>query len=227
MEETQKLAVGEIVHHARHEQKLSLRELASRANVSASLLSQIESGKVTPSITSLYHIAEALSLPIDIFFPKNKKESAQSSPIPTAPSNLEDQRQTQHFVHEERAEYRPGADPGRSAGYSPLLHPEARKVLELMGGITWARLTPCAEDGMEFLEISYAVGASSGADMIHHTGREFGLLLEGTLLLELGFERYELHPGDSTIFDSTRPHRLTNIGEIPVRALWVRFTRLA
>jgi uncharacterized cupin superfamily protein len=57
--------------------------------------------------------------------------------------------------------------------------------------------------------------------MSHHEGREFGLILEGELVVELGFEAHLLHPGDSIIFDSTTPHRLVNNSTQPTRALWV------
>jgi uncharacterized cupin superfamily protein len=51
----------------------------------------------------------------------------------------------------------------------------------------------------EFLEITYASGAMSGANLSHHEGREFGLILEGELIVELGFDSYILHEGDSII----------------------------
>src|SRR5258707_15830934 len=69
------IAVGERLKVARSEQGLNLRELASRAGVSASLLSQIESGKVTPSSASLFQIANALELPIHAFFPQTGEET--------------------------------------------------------------------------------------------------------------------------------------------------------
>ena len=61
--------------------------------------------------------------------------------------------------------------------------------------------------------------------MSHHEGREFGLIIEGELVIELGFERYTLHPGDSIIFDSMTPHRLTNGGTQAMRAIWVVLNR--
>jgi uncharacterized cupin superfamily protein len=96
-------------------------------------------------------------------------------------------------------------------------------MIELKGGVTWSRLTALAETGAEFLEITYAPGATSGANMSHHEGREFGLILEGELVVELGFDPYTLGTGDSIIFDSTTPHRLTNQTNQPTRALWVVF----
>jgi uncharacterized cupin superfamily protein len=82
-------------------------------------------------------------------------------------------------------------------------------------------LTALAEKGAEFLEITYAPGALSGVNMSHHEGREFGLILEGELVIELGFESYTLQKGDSIVFESTVPHRLINKTAQPTRAVWV------
>jgi len=94
-------------------------------------------------------------------------------------------------------------------------------MIELKGGVTWSRLTALAETGAEFLEITYAPGAMSGANLSHHEGREFGLILEGELVVELGFESYTLREGDSIIFESTVPHRLINKTALSMRAVWV------
>ncbi|MDH5504884.1 MAG: cupin domain-containing protein, partial [Acidimicrobiia bacterium] len=47
-----------------------------------------------------------------------------------------------------------------------------------------------------------------------------GYVVSGTLSVEIGFQRYDLAPGDSIAFDSTEPHRLFNDGDVPVRAIW-------
>jgi mannose-6-phosphate isomerase-like protein (cupin superfamily) len=108
-----------------------------------------------------------------------------------------------------------------TAASSPVVHADARPTIELMGGVTWSRLTARAEEEAEFLEINYAPGAMSGASMSHHEGREFGLILEGELVIELGFESYTLKAGDSIILESTTPHRLANKSSQPMRAVWV------
>jgi mannose-6-phosphate isomerase-like protein (cupin superfamily) len=97
----------------------------------------------------------------------------------------------------------------------------SRPTIELKGGVTWSRLTALAEQDAEFLEITYAPGAMSGVNLSHHEGREFGLILQGELLIELGFESYTLHAGDSIIFESRVPHRLMNKSDEPMRAVWV------
>jgi mannose-6-phosphate isomerase-like protein (cupin superfamily) len=44
--------------------------------------------------------------------------------------------------------------------------------------------------------------------------------MSGTLGIQIGFQEYELAPGDSIAFDSTIPHRLFNTGDVPVQAIW-------
>ena len=104
---------------------------------------------------------------------------------------------------------------------SPIVHASSRPTIELKGGVSWSRITALAESGAEFLEITYSPGAMSGEHMSHHEGREFGLILDGELVVELGFESYTLRGGDSIIFESTTPHRLINKNTQPTRAVWV------
>jgi transcriptional regulator with XRE-family HTH domain len=217
------LDVGEKLRAARRSQNLSLRELAAKAEVSASLLSQIENGKANPSVRSLYGIAEALSLPVDYFFPPPGDEDKREAELTSnnLPGNLtaSEVRLTQSdrlFDQVELAK----SDPSSK---EPIIRPDTRTTIELEGGVTWSRLTPGPEEKIEFLHIRYDVGAKSGAKMSHHNGREFTLVLEGELLLELGFESYLLKAGDSVIFDSTTPHRLSNAGQIPMCAIAVVF----
>ena len=220
------LGLGEKLRTARTSKNLSLRELAAKAEVSASLLSQIENGKANPSVRSLHSIADALSVPIDHFFPGKNGDSSDGIISADGVSNLTASEFRAAQVAAVSAE-----DSGQDIELpapqikSPIIRGDARTTIELEGGVTWARLTPDQEDGIEFLQIHYDVGASSGKKMSHHTGREFGLVLEGELQLDLGFERYTLKAGDSVVFDSTTPHRLTNIGQESMRAIWVVINR--
>ncbi|MCI0636026.1 MAG: cupin domain-containing protein, partial [Actinobacteria bacterium] len=86
----------------------------------------------------------------------------------------------------------------------------------------WERLTPEANPGADFLYVVYDVGGSScqGDRFIRHSGREYGLVLSGTLEVTVGFDTYELGPGDSICFDSTVPHCLRNAGSKPVHGVW-------
>ncbi|MDO8445525.1 MAG: XRE family transcriptional regulator [Deltaproteobacteria bacterium] len=57
----------------REESKLSLRELGEKTGLSASFLSQIELGQVSPSIASLENIANAMNVHITHFFDDQTK----------------------------------------------------------------------------------------------------------------------------------------------------------
>jgi transcriptional regulator with XRE-family HTH domain len=205
------LNLGAKFRAARQKKKLSLRELASRADVSPSLLSQIENGRANPSVMTLYNVAEALSISITYFFP-------DSETTPQAPVLL----RTDTTASELRADFENAFDvPTQSINKSPVVTPLSRLAIELKGGVRWERLTAFEEEGIQFLEIQYQPGASSGATMSHHSGREFGLILAGQLKLELGFEHHILNAGDSIIFASTTPHRLSNESTDMVRAIWI------
>ena len=56
------LGIGEKLRNARIDQNLSLRELAAKTDVSASLLSQIENEKANPSVRTLHSLADALAI---------------------------------------------------------------------------------------------------------------------------------------------------------------------
>jgi transcriptional regulator with XRE-family HTH domain len=213
-------AIGEKLRAVRQERQMSLRELANKADVSASMLSQIETGKVFPSVRSLYGIANALNVSVDYFFPE--QNDGRAIPVSSEESALG--TMTASEMRDARLNGEAGIDqefvPDTQSS-SPVVHAGARPMIELKGGVTWSRLTALAETGAEFLEITYNPGAMSGANMSHHEGREFGLILEGELVVELGFDSHTLHAGDSIIFESTTPHRLINKSAQATRAVWV------
>lgn len=207
------LDIGKKIRAARQSQGMSLRALASKAKLSPSMLSQIENNRANPSVTTLYNLAEALSISVNYFFPDPELELKRlTEPIVLAhktPSEL-------------RADYGNGmvliAQPGLK---SPVVTIASRLAIELKGGVRWERLTAAEEKDIQFLEIQYRPGTTSGETMSQHSGREFGLVFAGVLTLEVGSERYTLEPGDSIIFDSTTPHRLSNKGTETMRAIWV------
>lgn len=57
-------SIGERIKKSRNEKGLSLRELASKVDLSASFLSQIEQGKASPSIENLKKIATSLDVKV-------------------------------------------------------------------------------------------------------------------------------------------------------------------
>ena len=171
---------------------LSQRELARRLGVSASLISQLESGQSKPSVGTLYAIVTELDLSLDRLI-----------------------RGTE-YVDGNGAQ----SDSGRPP--SPLVHPDQRRAVELASGVRWEQLTSESEDEVDFLEAVYEVGGASTPDesLMRHHGREYGYVVSGTLGIQIAFDEFVLEAGDSIAFDSTTPHRLFNKGTRPVHAIW-------
>ncbi|MEX3010002.1 helix-turn-helix domain-containing protein [Hoeflea sp. TYP-13] len=57
-------AVGKALRALREANNLTARDLSSRANVSAAMISRIENGQVSPSLSTLESLAQALEVPI-------------------------------------------------------------------------------------------------------------------------------------------------------------------
>ncbi|MGD0246778.1 MAG: XRE family transcriptional regulator [Streptosporangiaceae bacterium] len=98
-----------------------------------------------------------------------------------------------------------------------------RKIIDLASGVRWERLTPRSEAMTDFLEVIYSPGGHSTDERrpLRHDGREYALVLSGMLTANIGFESYDLEPGDSIAFDASTPHEYLNkTGEV-VRAISV------
>jgi transcriptional regulator with XRE-family HTH domain len=65
--------IGERLRELREARNISMRSLASRSGLSANALSMIERGKASPSVSTLYKLAEALGISITSFFGSNSE----------------------------------------------------------------------------------------------------------------------------------------------------------
>lgn len=211
--------LGEHIRARRVASGMSVRELARRLQVSPSLISQIELGKATPSVGTLYAITTELKLSLDELF-------AAATPEPI-PREQPDEDGPAHDVDDAPAALRlldanRAAEADRLRTEGRVVGPQDRKVIQLGSGVRWERLTSAADPNVDFLFVVYAPGGASseGGTLMRHAGREYGHVLSGTLEVTVGFEEHLLHPGDSISFESTMPHRLATVGDEPVEALW-------
>jgi len=117
--------------------------------------------------------------------------------------------------------------PSLQVGAPPVLRAGARSTLEMSGGVVWERLSYPLGPLTDALMVTYPPNSSSSADgrLSRHNGWEFGYLMEGELTLQLGFDTYVLHPGDSLSFESTAPHLYRNEGPAVARGVWVEVER--
>lgn len=202
--------VGQQLRKRREQQGLSLREVARRLDISPSALSQIETGKSRASVSTLYAIVSELGMSLDELFGR-----APVTPAATAaPAKATATRK--------RVAKEPSAVPSSASTDEQYQAHDERAILDLESGVRWERLTARPDPEADFLYVTYDVGgSSSGSDQfIRHSGREYGLVLSGTLEVTVGFDTYSLGPGDSISFDSTVPHRLRNVGTEPVHGVW-------
>lgn len=71
------LQLGNRIQALRTEQGLSLRTLAAKAGITASMLSQIENEQVNPSVNTLRSVAQALDIPLYALF----KDQVTPNPV--------------------------------------------------------------------------------------------------------------------------------------------------
>ena len=184
------LDLGSRLRAERLGQGIGLREMARRLGISASALSQIETGKAQPSVSKLFDIVNLLGVSVDGLL-------AGGGVPPVAVSRGQE-------------------------GFFSLQRQGEHHALELESGVQWSRLTAGSFPGVEFLRVEYQPGACSSREgaFMRHAGQEFGYLLSGRLRVDVGFDTYELGPGDSISFPATTPHRLGNDGLDPAHAIW-------
>ena len=179
---------------------LSLRELARRLELSPSSISQIETGKMQPSVRTLYAFVSEFGVTVDevLFDQAQPPDDGASAAVSESSPAV--------------------AGPGLA-----VQRAEGRPAITLNSGVTWERLMFWADEDVEFIEATYEPGGASGPDdaLVRHSGHEFGYVLSGTLRVVVGFDEFVLGPGDSITFPSSTPHRLSNDGSETARAIWV------
>lgn len=185
--------IGGRLRDARLQRGLSLRSVASSLGVSASLISQVETGKTQPSVSTLYAIVTHLGISIDELLGVSAGPSVGAA-APTPEPAL--------------------ADP-------TVQRAADNAVLDMENGVRWERLA-AGVGPADALLVTYQPGASSSVEgkMMRHAGMEYAYLLEGELTLRLEFDTFTLRAGDSLHFDSVRPHLYVNQSGAIARGIW-------
>lgn len=196
--------LGPRLRQVREQRGLSARELARRIQCSPSLISQIERGLSAPSVGVLYALATELRTSLDFLF-------GASPPGDGPPAGV---TVTAH------GDGRVGG--WASTGHGIVQRAGTRRTIDLASGVRWERLTPGPDERVDFLEVIYEPGGHStdARRPLRHDGREYGLVSSGTLHASVGFDTFELGPGDSIAFDSALPHLYWNATAADVHAIW-------
>lgn len=174
---------GEKIRAVRERKGFTLKEVAAKAAVSESLVSQIERNKVSPSVDTLLAVADALEIDYEYLFRDHRQKKRVT--IVRA-----DQRQ------------------------SMVRNKVSLQQLSVLDEIP-------REHSIEAFLLEIAPGGEKGDPEYGHSGREFGVILEGSAQLDYGYETYELNRGDTVSFQSDIPHLFKNSGDTVLKAIWV------
>jgi transcriptional regulator with XRE-family HTH domain len=198
------LDLGGRLRAERLRQGMTLREMARRLGISASALSQIETGKAQPSVSKLFDIVNLLNTSLDGLLVGDGGQRAGPGHVPDGRAGAA------------------GAGRRDTEGFFSLQRAGEHEALELESGVQWRRLTAGSFPGVEFLHVTYEPGACSSREgvFMRHAGQEFGYVLSGRLQVDVGFDSYELGADDSISFPATTPHRLGNPWPEPAHVIW-------
>jgi len=244
------LQIGERIRAERVRRGISLRGLARGVGLSPSLISQIETGKCQPSVSTLYAITTVLGVSVqDVFGEARALEGraaadrAVAGPVtpaapltaagrqepagpPEPPGPQEPALPQEPAGPPEPPERQEPALPQEPAGPpeppGAVVCPGQREVLELDSGVTWQRLGLVPGSRVDFLLVSYAPGGCSSPEghLMQHAGTEYGYLIQGELVVTLGLRSHRLTPGDAVSFASATPHSYRNEGMVPAVGIW-------
>lgn len=209
--------IGERIRALRQEHGLSLRSLADRLDISASALSQIERGKMRPSVTRLYQIMSELGEPMTAIF--GGADGADGTAGGTG-AGAGGPGWTGPPVAEGAATSPPSEV---LSGRVAVTRADEAAVLTLNHGVRYRRLTPEQVPGMSYFESTYPPGSysSQNAEYVRHSGHEIGLVISGELVVDTEFDSHRLGPGDTISYPSTTPHRISNRSGVPAVAIWL------
>jgi transcriptional regulator with XRE-family HTH domain len=188
--------MGGRLRAARQARGLSLRDLARRLGVSPSLISQIETGRANPSVSTLYALASELDVSVDEVLFDDRRAGSAARPTPSPDALL------QRSASRRSIRLASGVVWER---LTPLSEPDVEFL---------------------YVTYEVGGASSPASEYQRHAGHEWGYVLEGSLDVKIGFDDHILEPGDAISFDSTIPHRLANAGDVPVHAIWFVLGRM-
>ncbi len=92
------VAIGNELRKFRHQQNMTVVDLSARAGLSAGMLSKIENGNTSPSLSTLKSLSDALHVPVTAFF--RGYEEAQDATFVKAGTGLKIERRGTRAGHQ-------------------------------------------------------------------------------------------------------------------------------
>jgi transcriptional regulator with XRE-family HTH domain len=200
--------MGKQIRAQRLQLNMTLSALAQYTGLTASTISQIERALISPSISTLKKICDALQIPIGLLF-EDHADSDSESEKPMALT--------------EAPPVPPAADTAvnfLAHTASPVVRKEKRKFLSPNPGVRYYLLTPNLSGPLELIYNEIDPGAGTGPPLYTHPGVESGIILSGELEVQINSETHILKEGDSITFNSSDPHLLYNPSDVMCTCIW-------
>lgn len=177
------MSIGSNIRRFRQAKKMTMKNLADAADVTVSLICQIENDKANPSVNTLLLIAKALGENVSHFFDEDD-----------TPSNA-------YIVR----------------------HQDLFPVGSTRSGRRMYYLTHRNLETLSVTRIVMEPGSSTPPEQNHpqQKGYEFAYILRGKLRFEISGDIFLLEAGDAITFEAEKPHKVTNITDEEVEAIWV------
>jgi transcriptional regulator with XRE-family HTH domain len=99
---------------------------------------------------------------------------------------------------------------------------ERKKLTFWRTGISKELLTPPDDEAsLDIFFVMLEPGGTSGSQLYSHDGEEGGVVLEGSIAINVDGKEHRLQAGDSFRFASTRQHSFWNTSAGASRVLWI------
>jgi transcriptional regulator with XRE-family HTH domain/mannose-6-phosphate isomerase-like protein (cupin superfamily) len=213
---------------------IGLRAFAAQLGISPSAVSQMETGKIRPTMKRLHDIVSALGIGMEEVFtepgspagPGDQRAQPGQSIRPGL--SIREDQSGGHGQHGHQTPAGPDHAPD-AAELDRGVHAEVgdHPRLLLEDGVEWFQVSPVKLPDMEVLRTVYPPGARVALDteFVRHAGWEMGYVISGRMRVQISFSTRDVGPGESICFNSAVPHKLSNPFDEPAEAIWIRSTR--
>lgn len=200
------IALGKRMRALRMERDIKIVDLANETGLTSSTISQVERALISPSISTLKKICDALGIPVSCLFENANFAEGQQPEVRLAPNAGMEQ-----LFSNMLSPFPPA---------SPVVHKEDRKILSPTKGVRFYLLNPDLSGPIELIYNEYDPGAGTGSELYTHPGVECGLILTGELVIQINNDIYHLKEGDSITFPCSEPHAKRNEGDVMCTCIW-------
>lgn len=107
---------------------------------------------------------------------------------------------------------------------SPVTRRADQVSVQDEGGVTRRIAHDDRVRGLEMVVNTYDPGAESSSVPTHHVGWEYGVVVRGSLVVDLDGVEHRLDRGDAISYASMTPHRIINPGRSVAIAVWLNAT---